>query len=230
MGRAITVGNPPIPIDIRRSARARRMTLRVSRLDGQVRLSLPKRTPECEALHFLAQQEEWLRRQLAGLGAARQPAIGDSLPLRGEPLRIVAGTGRVAQLCDGAIAVPPDPERLPARLAAFLKEEARRDLAARSAHHAAALGVGYARITLRDTRSRWGSCSSTGGLMYSWRLVMAPPAVLDYVAAHEVAHLREMNHSPRFWALVADRVPDWRTQRLWLRQNGSTLHRFRFGD
>ncbi|MGR3434759.1 MAG: M48 family metallopeptidase, partial [Shimia sp.] len=83
---------------------------------------------------------------------------------------------------------------------------------------------------LRDTRSRWGSCSAAGGLNYSWRLVMAPPEVLDYVAAHEVAHLAQMNHSPRFWAEVAGLMPGYEAPRGWLRRHGADLHRYRFGD
>jgi len=117
-----------------------------------------------------------------------------------------------------------------ARVQAFLKLRARDQLAAASDHYAQSLGRSYARLSLRDTRSRWGSCSSKGTLMYSWRLVMAPPAVLNYVAAHECAHLVEMNHSAAFWAIVAELMPDYATHRLWLRENGDRLHRVSFDD
>ncbi len=94
--------------------------------------------------------------------------------------------------------------------------------------HAARLGRGYRSLTLRDTRSRWGSCSAAGGLMFSWRLILAPPEILDYVAAHEVAHLAEMNHSPAFWRVVAGLCPDYARHRAWLRKHGQTLHAYDF--
>ena len=103
-------------------------------------------------------------------------------------------------------------------------------LAAASDHYAALLGRRHTRLTLRDTRSRWGSCSAKGALGYSWRLILAPPDVLNYVAAHEVAHLAQMNHSPAFWAEVARLMPDYETPRAWLRREGGALHRYRFGD
>jgi predicted metal-dependent hydrolase len=113
---------------------------------------------------------------------------------------------------------------------AFLKALARERLAEASDRHAAALGRGFGRLTLRDTRSRWGSCSPDGRLMYSWRLIMAPPPVLDYVAAHEVAHLVELNHSPAYWKVVTGICPDWKVHRNWLKTQGSGLHRLRFQD
>jgi len=145
-------------------------------------------------------------------------------------LPIVAAARRGAALRDGRLEVPDDPARVGARVRAFLKEQARGRLVAASERHATALGCDFGRITLRDTRSRWGSCSSRGDLMYSWRLVMAPPEVLDYVAAHEVAHLAEMNHSPAFWALVGQLCPGHRAPRAWLRAHGTLLHRVRFDD
>ncbi|MEL6209587.1 MAG: M48 family metallopeptidase [Pseudomonadota bacterium] len=123
---------------------------------------------------------------------------------------------------------------LPARrqigptVGAFLKALAHDRLVAASDAHAATLGQSYEKFALRDTRSRWGSCSSGRRLMYSWRLILAPPDVLNYVAAHEVSHLVEMNHSSRFWAKVAELCPDFETHRAWLRREGASLHRYRF--
>ncbi|EAR52364.1 zinc metallopeptidase-like protein [Oceanicola granulosus HTCC2516] len=228
MGETHRLGNPPIDINLRRSARARRLSLRVSRLDGRVTLTLPRGVSEREGLKFARAREEWLRGHLAGIGAGRVARLGGSVPFEGRELPVRAGAVRGSRLEDGVLWLPDQPERAGARIGAFLKTAARDRLAARSDHHAAALGRTYGRITLRDTRSRWGSCSSTGDLMYSWRLVMAPPEVLDYVAAHEVAHLVEMNHSPAFWAVVARLLPDHAAARAWLRDNGSALHQVRF--
>jgi len=225
----ILPGDPPIALDIRSSARARRLSLRVSRLDGRVTLTLPHGASRRHALAFVEDKADWIRRQLADRPDAEVPMPGRALPFHGTDHPIVAAGGRTVRLSGGQIEVPHrDPDRTPARLMAFLKTEARAALAEAVDRHAATLAVTPARLTLRDTRSRWGSCSARGDLMFSWRLVMAPPAVLDYVAAHEVAHLVEMNHSRAFWNTVARTCPDFEAPRKWLRQNTEALHRFRF--
>jgi predicted metal-dependent hydrolase len=112
------------------------------------------------------------------------------------------------------------------RLADWLKREARRDLTIASERHAQAMAVSFRRLAIRDQASRWGSCSSDGSLSYSWRLILAPSFVLDYVAAHEVAHLKHMNHGVRFWRLVLTHCPMAPQARLWLKRHGATLHRF----
>ncbi|SLN69202.1 hypothetical protein ROJ8625_03606 [Roseivivax jejudonensis] len=228
MGRIALPGNPPISVDLRRSAAARRISLRLSGIDGRVTLTLPRRVPEAEGIAFLREKEGWLRRHLSDRAPEVPVGPGAILPLEGAPHEIVSGAGRGVRIEDGRLAVPGDPATSGARLRAWLRERARTRLAAASDRHAAALGRRYDRITLRDTRSRWGSCSSAGALMYSWRLILAPPEVLDYVAAHEVAHLAEMNHSPDFWAVVDRLCPGWRAQRDWLRREGGGLHRYRF--
>ena len=130
---------------------------------------------------------------------------------------------------EGTLDLPGGPDRLGPRLGAFLRATARDRLAAACDRHAGTLGRPYRRLTLRDTRSRWGSCTAGGDLMFSWRLVMAPPEVLDYVAAHEVAHLARMDHSPAFWAVVAGLCPAHEGPRAWLRERGGELHRLRLG-
>ena len=226
-------GTPPLEIALRRSARARRFSLRVSRLDGRVTLTLPQHAREAEALAFARGKDGWIRQVLVqmgfGPGAVAAPGLrfGDTLPFEGRPLLLTPAALRSPRVEGGALLMPADPARLVPRLAAFLKLAARDRLTEASDLHAAALGLRYARITLRDTRSRWGSCTSDGALMYSWRLILAPPAVLDYVAAHEVAHLAEMNHSPAFWAVVARLMPDYARHRHWLRAEGAALHRLR---
>ena len=227
MGRTLTVGNPPIAVDLRASARARRLSLRVSRLDGTVSLTVPRHAAEHEALAFLREREGWLRGHLADVAAPQMVAAGAVIPYRGERIAITPARVPRCVLDDGALLVPQG-RAVAGSVKAFLQATARDVLAERSDHHAARVGRRYSRLVLRDTRSRWGSCSSAGQLMYSWRLIMAPPAVLDYVAAHEVAHLVEMNHAPAFWAVVARLVPDHAAQRAWLRRHGNDLHRVRF--
>lgn len=223
-------GSPPVEITLRRSPRARRFSLRVSRLDGRVTLSIPLRAREDEALAFARQQEDWIRRALRDVPSVGAVALGETLPVEGILRRIEAGQGRFVRLEGESIQVPGTPEQAAARIAAFLKVRARDRLATASDRFAAQLGLPYATLTLRDTRSRWGSCTSAGGLMYNWRLIMAPPPVLDYVAAHEVAHLAEMNHSPDFWAVVARLYPGYQTPRRWLKTRGNELHAYRFGS
>ncbi|MCX8509796.1 MAG: SprT family zinc-dependent metalloprotease [Rhodobacteraceae bacterium] len=222
-------GHPDLTLTLRRSARARRFSLRVSRLDGRVTLSLPVRARESEALAFAAGQADWIRRTLARASVSEQVGFGMSLPFGGQLLRLEPARVRAPVIAGAILCLPPDPERAAARTLAFLKLQARQRLQVASDHYAAMLGRPHAGLTLRDTRSRWGSCASDGRLMYSWRLIMAPPLVLDYVAAHEVAHLAEMNHSPAFWAVVRRLMPDYETHRRWLKTEGNALHRFRFG-
>ena len=219
-------GSPPVPLVLRQSARARRISLRISQLDGRVTLTLPKRVSVREAMDFAKSKEAWIRKHLANRPEDCAVEIGAQVPIEGIECRITETTGRRVLLADGEIGVPGN--AVGRRLQSWLKELARDRLSAASDRYAAALGQSYARITLRDTRSRWGSCSSEGALMYSWRLIMAPPDVLDYVAAHEVAHLVEMNHSQAFWNVVEQLYGPYTTPRKWLRTEGNTLHRYRF--
>lgn len=228
--QAVLQGDPPIELTLRRSARARRITLRVSRMDGRVTLTLPRGVPAAQALEFADSRADWIRDQLRRRTVPVPVGLGSDLPVLGRSLRVVAGSGRGIVAQAGQIAVPGSEAQIGRRLQAWLKETARTELAFAADGYAGRLGRPYARITLRDTRSRWGSCSSAGALMFSWRLVMAPAEVLAYVAAHEVAHLAEMNHSPAFWATVRRLYGDYRAPRAWLRREGHGLHRYRFTD
>ena len=227
MGRHTLHGNPPIDVTLRKSAQARRLSLRISRLDGRVTLTMPNNAPDREGIAFLRDKESWLRGHLDQMAPAEQVSFGSRIPVQGRVLVITQGAK--LRLLDDRIEVPPT-RNAGIAVRARLRAMARDALAQASDRYAASLGVTYARLSIRDTRSRWGSCSSKGVLMYSWRLIMAPSAVLDYVAAHEVAHLREMNHAPAFWALVAQIYPDYAAPRQWLRDHGESLHRLRFDD
>lgn len=228
MGVRTFPGNPEIPLKLRKSARARRMTLRISRIDGAVTLTVPRGVSEKDALAFAAEKHAWVKGHLAQHAAPELVGPGDVLSVGGERLELVQGPGK-RLLFDGSRIVLPDPvEKGRRHLLAWLKEQARAELTRASDHYATRLGRRYSRLTLRDTRSRWGSCSSAGALMYSWRLILAPRSVLNYVAAHEVAHLQEMNHSADFWRVVDHLYGPHKEARDWLRQDGPKLHRFRF--
>ncbi|MGB7318712.1 MAG: SprT family zinc-dependent metalloprotease [Planktotalea sp.] len=228
MGQHILHGNPPVPIILRKSARARRISLRISQLDGRVTLTLPKSVSDAEGIAFAREKEDWLRGHLDRRGEDQAVALGAELPVEGTFRAIQSGSGRGVTLNVDTLRVPGKPEQVPTRVQAFLKQMARDKLAHASDHYANRLGKPYTRISIRDTRSRWGSCSSAGALMYSWRLILCPPEVLNYVAAHEVAHLAEMNHSQAFWDTVTRIHGPYSAPRAWLRKNGSSLHTYRF--
>jgi predicted metal-dependent hydrolase len=217
------------PVELRRHAQARRYTLRVRTASRAVVLTMPVRGSVREAKAFAERSGAWIAARLKRLPQAIPFADGLELPLRGVPHRIVhrpgargtvwteAGDG-IALLC-----VAGDRAHLARRVRDFLKREAKRDLDAASRRYAAALGVALKRVSVRDQVSRWGSCTAAGVLSYSWRLILAPPHVLDYLAAHEVAHLVEMNHGPRFWRLVRTLTPDCATPRAWLKRHRTEL-------
>lgn len=229
---AVLPGSPPVEVHLKRSARARRFSLRVSRLDGKVTLSMPARAREGEAMAFLKGNEDWLRETLSAMpeSALRKVGPGSIIPVEGTHLTLTPATGRGVRVDGTQLLVPGDPATMAPRAAAWLKVLARDRLASASTRYADLVGRRYASLALRDTRSRWGSCSPDGRLMYSWRLILAPPPILDYVAAHEVAHLVELNHSPAYWKVVTGICPDWKAHRSWLKTHGSSLHRLRFQD
>ncbi|MDX2157756.1 MAG: SprT family zinc-dependent metalloprotease [Hyphomicrobiaceae bacterium] len=232
----LRVNGLPAPVEVRRHPTARRLTLRVSHTARSVVLTMPRNTDFREADKFLAKSLDWVRQRLEGVLDAVPFAHGSIIPLRGEPHEVVFATrqpGRpVVEIVTGGAGQPPQMvvngggEHAPRRLADWLVAQAKRDLDERVAHHAAVLKLKARQVRLRDQKSRWGSCTSDGHLSFSWRLVLAPPIVLDYVAAHEVAHLAEMNHGPRFWRLVKETMPRMDEAKLWLRTKGMHLYRY----
>ncbi|MDA8586701.1 M48 family metallopeptidase [Rhodobacteraceae bacterium] len=228
MGQFRVGSGAGVPVDMRRSARARRISLRVSTLDGRVTLTVPKHVSAEVALEFAEEKSDWIARALEKQSPAVPIVMGSQIPVEGRPHLIVAGKGRTARITDDVIEAPTT--RVGASVQALLKARARARLVAASDRYAAALGRDYGRITMRDTRSRWGSCSHDGNLMYSWRLILAPLEVLDYVAAHEVAHLAHMDHSKNFWNAVEGLCPGYKAPRNWLRREGTSLHSYRFSS
>lgn len=223
----LDLGGRSVQVAVKRSALARRISLRIDPARGAV-LMLPVKARLAEGERFLLAHRVWLAERLARLPGPVALADGATVPLLGvpHPVRHVPGARRGVWVEDGEILVSGLPEHVGRRTADFLKSEAKRLIAPRAQDMAARLGRKTGRITVKDTRSRWGSCSSSGDLAFSWRLVLAPEQILDYVVAHEVAHLVQMNHSPAFWAVVESLVGDHRPARRWLKINGAGLHRF----
>lgn len=225
----VTPAGRQVAVRLEVNPRARRLILRLDRAAGEAVAVAPSKRLLPEAAAFAEARLDWIVRQLDAASAAALPlSEGAVVPLRGVPTRLTReGPGRLPSLDAGdpqVLRLPGAPETLAARAERYFRRAAKDDLAAAVARHAGRLGVTWRRISVKDTRSRWGSCSADGNLAFSWRLVFASPDILDYVAAHEVAHLVEMNHSPAFWATVERTCPDWKRARRWLRNEGAGLH------
>jgi predicted metal-dependent hydrolase len=214
------------PLSIRVNPRARRLLLRIDAAERTIELVLPKGIPAEHGLKFLDAQRGWIAARLEALPQQVRFAEGAVVPVFGVPHRIRRVNDPDAPpvaIADGEIRVRGEPAHLPRRVRDHLADLAARELARRARDYAAGIDQRVVRVRVRDTKSRWGSCSSTGNLSFSWRLVFAPETVVDYVVAHEVAHLAEMNHGPRFWKLVRSMTPDTATPRAWLKHHRSEL-------
>ena len=217
----------PTRVEWRRSARAQRVSLRIDPRGGAVVVTLPQRAARTAGMALLITNAAWVSERLAALPGAMPFADGLDVPLHGRAHRIrhiPAGRGG-AWLQDDEIHVSGDIAFLPRRVADLLRAEAKASIGRLVAEKSLLAHAKPARITLKDTSSRWGSCAANGNLAFSWRLVMAPGFVQDYVAAHEVAHLRHMNHGPLFWRLVREITPYTPQAMAWLRSDGMRLLR-----
>jgi len=208
--------------------KAKRLILRLDERQREAVAIAPSRRKLSDAAAFASQRVEWLAKQLSALPDHLSLAAGNQFNLRDEACLIsLEGPGRRAVLELGrptVLRVPGEAETAHKRVERFLRRTAKDDLTDAVERYCAQLGVAARMVSVKDTRSRWGSCTSDGRLAFSWRLIMAPPQVLEYVAAHECAHLLEMNHSSAFWAHVETCRPHWQRERAWLRQNGRGLH------
>jgi predicted metal-dependent hydrolase len=228
MNSLLTHPQWPAPIQVKRSGRARRMSLKVDPTQRLATLVLPNRVHNHVAMAFIADHIGWLQSRIAALPSPVPFAPGIEIPLLGEPhlLQAAPGARRGVWIENGAIQVSGPPEFFSRRVGDFLKAEAKRRILSRAEAMTGELGLAFKSVRVGDPKSRWGSCNSRGTLAFSWRLVLAPDPVLTYVVAHEVAHLKEMNHSPRFWSWVKTLTPDYEKHRRWLKTNGAALYRY----
>jgi predicted metal-dependent hydrolase len=213
----------PAEYRIRRSDRARRVRVSVDGA-GQVEVVLPRRAPERHAAEAVRELAPWIerRRRAAARAAAEVARMPGTVPYLGETLHLRPERGRTRVHRRGDVLLVPQGEARPA-LERWYRRQARLEIAPRLDAAVARAGTKYTGLTIRGQRTRWASCSSKGAMSFNWRLLLAPPEVLDYVVEHEVCHLEVMDHSPRFWRLLEARAPDWRRHSAWLKRYGSTL-------
>ena len=226
----LEIGGRPVEAHLRVHPRARRVSIRVKATTGELVVVRPARTSREEALAFVHSHTDWIQKRLGMLPSPVPFEEGAWIPLRGEMHRIqrVQAQLRHVEADENArlLRVAGAGPHLAARLETWLKGQARSDIRAAGERHAAACGKTLPRITLRDTTSRWGSCSERSGLSFSWRLIMAPSFVLDYVVAHECAHLVHMNHGAPFWTHVRRLTDAVDAAEAWLGAHGANLHAY----
>jgi predicted metal-dependent hydrolase len=232
--REHSVAGRTLPLRIVENERARRLTLRIDAGGQGLRITVPPGLRRGEVEKFLDRHQGWLEQRLAKVPDRPQVRPGIRIPVRGVPHLIVhepgkRGTVEVSRDEAGPVlVVHGDRLHLPRRVADFLKREARREIEALVAKHTLAVGRKAKAVRFKDTTSRWGSCTSDGNLAFSWRIMMAPAPVIDYLVAHEVAHLKEMNHGPKFWKLCKELCPDTERCKAWLKRNGGALQAIAF--
>jgi predicted metal-dependent hydrolase len=232
--RTLDVAGRLMPLTIKQHERATRITLRIEPGGRALKMTIPSGLAQREVNDFLDRHQGWLLTKLAKFSTDTGLHDGGTILFRGVSHRI-QHTGSLRGLTEAIIVdgrpvlkVSGMPEHIGRRIATFLKKEARAELERLARFHARSIKAPINSISMKDTRSRWGSCSAEGNLSFSWRIVMAPPAVVDYLAAHEVAHLKEMTHGPHFWALCKKLCPDMETSKAWLKRHGSLLHAIDF--
>lgn len=218
-----------VELGVKLNPQARRLIVKVHPTNGEVLVIAPSKRALDRAVEFARGEADWIAKQLAQVPSRVLLAPGARLPFRGKDYEIRRGEYGAVEVDDAerVIRVSGRLEHAPRRIADFLKKQAKREFEQKAFDYGAKIGLKPTRITVRDTASRWGSCSSTRSLSFSWRLILAPSFVLDYVVAHEVAHMKEMNHGEKFWRLVEALVGDTQKPQNWLRQHGAALHRYR---
>ena len=224
-------GNPPLEIFLRRSRQSKRLRLKIlQHSGGRIELSIPNSCSVREARKFAECQEAWIRNSLKEMPPASRPRFGSKFPVEGKLLNVIPGVEGAVVLTETELRVPNSTETVAEHILRWGMQLAFEKAKDATAKYAARLGGSnpVKRISIKDPVSRWGSCSSKGRLMFSWRLVMAPFDVMEYVVAHEVAHLKFMNHSSSFWATLEEIYPNHVAPKNWLKRNGAKLHRYDF--
>ena len=225
----LAIDGEKVAVNVRFNPRARRMVMRIHPVTGEVTVTAPARTGMAQAMAFVRGESLWVARQREAAPVQVAFAPGSVVPFGGVPHRICVSVHKGPAPVwreEGQIYVSGKPEHAARRLTDFFKREAKKALESRAVELGAKLGVRPSRVTVRDTASRWGSCSAARSLSFSWRLIFAPEFVRDYVVAHEVAHLKEMNHGLKFWAHVQSLNSDDKRARRWLRDHGRGLLRY----
>ena len=225
-----TISGVDHAVKLRRNARAKKMILRVDGLSGEIKLTAPNHVSLGKLQNFVDENNAWLMTERAKVSARPTITGGAELPFNGQTyiLRFSDQPPRGVKLDGDEIQVGGPADQAPARLLRWMKVQAKQQLDGDAAYFADMLGVSFSRVSIGDMKSRWGSCSSSGTLRFNWRLIMAEPSVRRYVAAHEVAHLLEMNHSDRFWHHVERCVPQYKVERKWLKSHGQGLMQLNF--
>lgn len=232
--RAHQVGDRTLILRVVENARASRLTLRIDTGGRALKITVPPGMPSREVESFLARHQGWLETKLAKYPDKPKLRPGVKLPVRGVNHLILheqakRGSVEQAQDEDGPyLLVHGECTHLPRRLSDFLKKQAKIDIEPMALELAKKTGKKVKSIKFKDTKSRWGSCSSDGNLSFSWRIMMAPRLVIFYLVAHEVAHLTEMNHGPKFWKLCEELCPEMDKAKAWLKRNGPALQSIEF--
>lgn len=223
----IEIDGREIPLRIKRHARARHLTLRINDKGNGAQITIPKRASIAEALNMAFDKADWILRglkehpaRIAFVAGATVPVLGDDYILRAQP------DGLGVQASGFEIIVAGKAEHFSRRVSDWLKKKARREITRRVMEKAQLIGCEAGRISIRDTRTRWGSCGPTGNLNFSWRLVLAPVFVLDYLVAHEVAHLRHRDHGEQFWKLTQSLSDDMASAHEWMDRHAPELYRY----
>ncbi len=222
----IAAGGHTLPLYVKRLSTSRRMTLRFNPLKDEVTLTLPPRCPSRAAVSFLNEKQHWIEFQAKRLPKRVPLTFGQTIPVFGEKRVITRATDVEDEDCEGIFAVLTIPSRCEATVKRMLKTQLEAYINTQAKAMAKRIGKKVVSVRLADPSGRWGSCAPDGRLMFSWRLVFAPKEVLDYVIAHEVAHLAEHNHSPKFWKMVGKLRPNYRAERSWLKHEGHLLMRY----
>lgn len=228
--RFLEVEGENLPVRVVENPRSSRITLRIQPGGKGLKVTMPPHVELDQLDEFLDRNKNWVAAKRSRLPKTVKATEGSIIPYLGEEHKIIhldrlRGVVEPKEvLGEQCLVVPGEPDHIGRKVETFLKKQARLKLNEAVDYYSRELGVRAKSIRITDTTSRWGSCSTTRTLSFSWRIIMAPPRVLEYLAAHEVAHLREMNHSKRFWDHVEDICPDMKASKAWLRTNGASLH------